>query len=110
MKGWLALWGQVDEAVSDRRAAWMDVRQAPDPDLQSDFARLRGMRGPRFDVLFLRLLVQEHEDGLGMAAYAADHARLLVVRELASDIEAGLAAERDVVTAMLAGRGARRPR
>ena len=58
-----------------------------------------------FDVEFLRLMIRHHQGGFDMAAYAADHAEVQAVRDLALSMVRSQGAEVETMTRMLAARG-----
>lgn len=120
MQGWLALWG-VPQSGGDPMA-WMsqggasegdghDHGMAMDGDLmpgmatEDELANLRSLRGPAFDVEFLRLMIRHHQGGLDMAEYAAAHASEPAVRDLAEAMARAQSAETRTMAAMLAARG-----
>ena len=46
---------------------------------------LQGAEGVEFDVLFLRLMVRHHEDGIAMARNASAFVRMPKIRKIAND-------------------------
>lgn len=78
MRGWLSLWGDPEQ-LGDTAF-----------DVADEAARLRRFTGPRFDVAFARLVIGLAEDGIDIAQATVDSASLVVVRDLADDIEASL--------------------
>ena len=72
---------------------------------EEELANLRSLSGPAFDVQFLRLMIRHHQGGTGMAQYAAQHATVTVVRQLADAIAQAQAAETTVMVDMLTARG-----
>ncbi len=116
MQGWLALWGLRPN--NGDTMAWMSASDgghshgmAMDGDLmpgmatEDDLADLRALRGPAFDVEFLRLMIRHHQGGLAMAEYAAEHADVSVVQGLAESIAKTQTAETGTMSDMLAVRG-----
>lgn len=113
MQGWLALWG-VPQSGGDTMA-WMsaggDHDMAADGGLmpgmatEAELANLREQRGTPFDVEFLRLMIRHHQGGFEMAEYAAEHADVPAVRDLARAIAGAQAAESRTMATLLAERG-----
>ncbi len=119
MQGWLSLWGL--SITGGERMAWMtegehsghdmggmDVSGGQMPGMASDeeLAQLRTLSGEEFDVLFLQLMTRHHQGGYDMARYALEHAEEPAVRTLARTIVESQSAEVDLMTGMLADRGA----
>jgi uncharacterized protein (DUF305 family) len=71
-----------------------------------ELAQLRTLSGEEFDVLFLQLMTRHHQGGYDMARYALEHAEEPAVRTLARTIVESQSAEVDLMTGMLADRGA----
>ncbi|SDC51548.1 Uncharacterized conserved protein, DUF305 family [Actinokineospora iranica] len=118
--GWLTAWGQPALAPIDQpHMRWMagaahghgdgpaGTEQMPGMATSEELARLRNSTGAEFDVYFLQLMLRHHEGGLEMAAYAADHARLGYVRNMAAKIKQGQQAESTLLTDMLTARGSK---
>jgi uncharacterized protein (DUF305 family) len=119
MQGWLSLWGVP--LTGGEPMAWMgdaghgghdmdmdmDMDGAPMPGMatEEELANLRGLSGTAFDVEFLRLMIRHHQGGKDMAEYAAEHAGIAVVRDLAGTIAESQSAETTLMTEMLAARG-----
>ncbi|MGI5506434.1 DUF305 domain-containing protein [Lentzea sp. CA-135723] len=119
MKGWLGMWGELEQAPAGESMAWMASEhdgmsgmggatggKMPGMATTQELARLRGLSGPEFDVLFLQLMTRHHQGGISMAAYAADKAVVPVVRGLASSIVASQKTEVDALKDMLLARNA----
>lgn len=114
MQGWLSLWGV--SPLGGERMTWMtggdhaghgmDV-DGPMPGMATpaELEALRELRGPAFDVEFLRLMIRHHQGGLGMAQDAAEHAQERAVRVLADSIAQTQTAETSTMTDMLTARG-----
>ncbi|MGY2002383.1 DUF305 domain-containing protein [Blastococcus sp. SYSU DS1024] len=115
MQGWLALWGLPQ---SGEPMTWMgeehaghdmgDVDTAADmPGMATteELAELRSLSGTEFDVRFLQLMIRHHQGGFDMAAYAAEHAEVEAVRDLARSIEQAQGVETTTMTRMLTARG-----
>jgi len=116
MQGWLSLWGIP--LTGGEPMAWMSDggHSGHDMDMgmgglmpgmatEEELAGLRGLSGPAFDVEFLRLMIRHHQGGKDMAEYAAEHADIAVVRDLAGTIAESQSAETALMTDMLAARG-----
>ncbi|WP_100498255.1 DUF305 domain-containing protein [Geodermatophilus chilensis] len=117
MQGWLALWGLPP--TGGDTMAWMgsdgghaghDTAGAPGdlmPGMatESELAELRSLSGTEFDVAFLRLMIRHHQGGFEMAQYAAEHADVTAVANLAGTIAETQTAEVTTMERMLAARG-----
>jgi uncharacterized protein (DUF305 family) len=115
MQGWLSLWGL--SITGGDRMAWMGDHaghdmsgmsggQMPGMASEEELARLRGLSGEEFDVLFLQLMTRHHQGGYDMAQHAVENAAEPAVRTLARTIVESQSAEVDLMTGMLAERGA----
>lgn len=118
MQGWLALWGiplsggdtmaWMGDAGHGHDMAGMDAASGalmPGMATEDELANLRGLTGTAFDVEFLRLMIRHHQGGFDMAQYAAEHAELQAVRDLAQSIEDSQSYEVSTMTDMLTARG-----
>ncbi|MFD2090538.1 DUF305 domain-containing protein [Blastococcus deserti] len=122
MQGWLSLWGIP--FTGGQPMAWMgdgghsghdmDVEMDMEMDMdglmpgmatEEELAELRSLSGSAFDVEFLRLMIRHHQGGEEMAEYAAEHAGLAVVRDLAETIVESQSAETALMSEMLTARG-----
>ena len=116
MQGWLSLWGIP--LTGGEPMAWMSAggHSGHDMDMgtgglmpgmatEEELAGLRGLSGPAFDVEFLRLMIRHHQGGKDMAEYAAEHADIQVVRDLAGTIAESQSAETSLMVGMLTERG-----
>lgn len=99
MQGWLSLWGEPPESPTPP-LSWMTGGVAPDQrpgapttqDVQGlpgaagpgDIARLRGLRGPRFDADFLQVMLRQLDGSTVLARYASEHGSQSPVQELGS--------------------------
>ena len=101
MQGWLELWGAAALPVGGHMA-WMTDPAAittgttprsppaagsprcPGWPAPRSSTALRAATGPQLDVLFLQLMLRHHEGGAGMLSYAAEHASVPQVRNLAA--------------------------
>lgn len=129
MKGWLTLWGQPEQSVSGTYMGWMPGSgsghgnghgghgmssgarpsgDAPMPGMASsaELAKLRSLSGKQLDVYFLQLMLRHHQGGVPMAEYAYEHAGVEAVRALARSMLLSQGNEIDLMTSMLAERGA----
>ncbi len=131
MEGWLTMWGQPplpsgpymawmsDDsghshgATSDDHGHESDGMASADgmatmPGMASseDLANLRAATGVEQDVLFLQLMLRHHEGGLPMMEYGAQYASESVVRGLAQKMVDTQTSESQLMTSMLAERGA----
>jgi len=117
MQGWLALWGlpltgadtMAWMAGDEHDMAGMTMDHSgvvmPGMATEDELADLRGLTGTPFDVEFLRLMIRHHQGGFDMAQYAAEHAELPAVRDLARAIATSQSYEVDTMTDMLTARG-----
>lgn len=117
MAGWLTTWG-LPAASSAAPMAWMsdgahghgDTATGSYADMpgwvsSTDLARLTAAEGAEADRLFLQLMIPHHEGGVEMAEYAAAHARMPQVVDLANGIVTFQEKELTVLHDMLAARG-----
>jgi uncharacterized protein (DUF305 family) len=91
LRGWLRLWHEP--AVNANPMAWMGGHHMPGmtrpgktmPGMASpaELDRLWALRGQRFDVLFLQLMIRHHEGGIEMARDAVLNAELPTTRDAA---------------------------
>ena len=116
MQGWLDLWGAAPLPVGGHMA-WMadpthdhaagaPVATMPGMASAADLAALRAATGQQLDVLFLQLMLRHHEGGATMLEYAAQHASVPQVRNLAAQMLSSQTAESDYLRQLLAERGA----
>ena len=125
MQGWLSLWGR-DRSPSGKYMTWMSaaaghgaqhgsdsnapngagVDRMPGMATPEELDHLAKASGAEFDVLFLQLMVRHHQGGTAMLQYAADHAEVDVVRNLAKQTLIAQGKETDQMTQLLADRGA----
>ncbi|WP_424189028.1 DUF305 domain-containing protein [Actinokineospora sp. G85] len=122
MSGWLTTWGQpILLPPGEKHMKWMaesghshggaqmtpeGVARMPGMATSEELQRLRSLSGKELDVYFLQLMLRHHHGGLEMAAYAADHAQLAYVRNLAEKIENAQSTESGLLERMLRERGA----
>jgi uncharacterized protein (DUF305 family) len=117
MQGWLALWGAA-ALPSGEHMAWMTepghdhgaaagggVATMPGMASEEELAALRAATGPELDVLFLQLMLRHHQGGATMLSYAAEHAAVPQVRNLAEQMLRSQSVEADYLGRLLAERG-----
>ncbi|WP_406690601.1 DUF305 domain-containing protein [Saccharopolyspora sp. ID03-671] len=120
MKGWLSLWNQPDlppgaymtwmrQDASHEQHGQGAKAPAMMPGMASaeDLAKLRALAEPEFDTYFLQLMIRHHQGGAPMMREAVDRADQPQVRNLAQQMLNAQSSEIDVMTQMLATRGAR---
>lgn len=129
MQGWLSLWGR-DRLPAGPHMAWMPaesshgtghggppsasgpaggsggVARMPGMATPQELDRLSKASGAEFDVLFLQLMLRHHQGGTAMLRYAAEHAEVGVVRNLATQMLTAQSKEIEYMTTQLATRGA----
>ncbi|MFC4377651.1 DUF305 domain-containing protein [Nocardia halotolerans] len=128
MQGWLQLWGEPNQNI-DGYMGWMvedhgsgahghggtaaaghtmtgPVQQMPGMASQEEMTALRESTGPALDTMFLQLMLRHHQGGVPMLDYAAEHATTTEVRTLAATMSTTQAGESELITTMLADRGA----
>ncbi len=122
MQGWLSLWNAAPLPIG-RYMTWMPDSSMPGmthgsghgtegvatmPGMASpvDLEQLRAADGAQFDVLFLQLMLRHHQGGVPMATYAAEHAEIAQVRNLAEKIIVSQGAESKYMADLIAQRGA----
>ena len=122
MQGWLALWGAAPYPVGGHYMAWMTgsssghagmggmnssgVTRMPGMASEEDLRNLRAASDQQLDVLFLQLMLRHHQGGASMLRYAADHATVPDVRNLASQMLSSQTSEAQYMEQLLAQRGA----
>lgn len=122
MTGWLTAWSQPELPPPERAAmSWMTgpsghshgssgsdggVARMPGMATAEELNRLKSATGKELDVLYLQLMLRHHQGALPMAQYAADHASVGYVKDLAQKMVSGQTAEVQLMVKMLAERGA----
>ncbi|MFP5070722.1 DUF305 domain-containing protein [Pseudonocardia nantongensis] len=125
MQGWLGLWNapilpdgghmtwMADAMHSGHSTGGMDgmtaeggMTKMPGMATTEDLARLRATPPPQLDTVFLQLMLRHHEGGVSMLEYGRDHADVAEVRNLASQMLTAQTAESQLMTSLLAERGA----
>jgi uncharacterized protein (DUF305 family) len=124
MQGWLSLWGR-DRLPPGKHMTWMSAEHAAQhgsghtsPAAPTAVERMPGMAtpeelgelsktsGPEFDVRFLQLMLRHHQGGTAMLRFAADHAEVGVVRNLAKQMLIAQGKEVEYMLQLLAQRNA----
>ncbi|MFL6142291.1 MAG: DUF305 domain-containing protein [Labedaea sp.] len=122
MAGWLNVWNQPELTDPGKGyMAWMagsghahegpttaggGVAQMPGMATSQELNKLRSLSGKESDVYFLQLMLRHHQGALPMAQYAAAHANVGYVRNLASKMVSAQTNEASLMVKMLADRGA----
>jgi uncharacterized protein (DUF305 family) len=115
MQGWLDLWGAPTQSVGGYMA-WMSgpthdhgagtaVQTMPGMASAADLADLRAATCPTLDVKWLQLMLRHHQGAVGMLQYAADHAAVPQLRNLAAQMLTAQTAEAQTLQQLLAQRG-----
>lgn len=73
---------------------------------QQEMAKLQSLHGKQLDVYFLQLMLRHHEGGAPMAQYAAAHASVEQVRQLANSMLTSQGAEMQQMKSLLTSFGA----
>jgi uncharacterized protein (DUF305 family) len=88
MTGWLQQWGVSRN--TDKPMAWMVGHDhvganglMPGMATPAQMAKLQTLHGMPLNIFFLQLMIHHHQGGIEMALYAAQHASLPYVRNLA---------------------------
>lgn len=122
MQGWLALWSAAADPPGGRHMAWMadgghahgaappsstatGVDVMPGMATSDQLRALRAASGPALDVLFLQLMLRHHQGGVVMLRYAADHASVPEVRNLAAQMLSAQTGESGYLAQLLTARG-----
>ncbi|MBD8507853.1 DUF305 domain-containing protein [Hoyosella sp. G463] len=121
MQGWLQAWGEPRFAPGDPMT-WMPSSEHDGHDMSDmamsegarmpgmatsqEMARLRGLEGSEQDVYFLQLMLRHHQGGLPMAEAAIEQASTPLVTGIAQRMLDGQKKEIDLMTELLAERGA----
>ncbi len=124
MQGWLGLW-EMPALPTGKHMAWMagdtsmaghegmtgdmtgGVDRMPGMASSDDLRRLRTATGRAMDVIFLQLMLRHHQGGATMLQYGKDHAETTEVRNLADQMLTAQTAETELMTSLLAQRGAK---
>jgi len=115
LMGWLDQWGLTQSSAA-KPMAWMRMDhdyQAHDGSLMPGMAtnteleKLRGLSGRDAEVYYLQLMIQHHKGGVAMAQGYVDLSANPVEKRLAQTMVNGQRSEIDLITSMLAERGAK---
>jgi len=113
LMGWLDQWG-LTQASPAKPMAWMGhTYQAHDGSLMpgmatnADLDKLRGLTGRDAEVFYLQLMIEHHKGGVEMAQAYVDASANAVEKRLAQTMVNGQRSEIDLITGMLAERGAK---
>ncbi|MFG2820601.1 DUF305 domain-containing protein [Kitasatospora sp. NPDC048365] len=113
LMGWLDQWG-LTQASPAKPMAWMghtyeahDGSLMPGMATNTDLAKLRGLSDREAEVFYLQLMVEHHKGGVEMAQAYVDASRNDVEKRLAQTMVNGQKSEIDLITGMLAERGAK---
>jgi len=117
MQGWLGLWGAPAQSTGGHMA-WMSapsghdhaaggaaVDTMPGMATSEQLRALRASSGQQLDVLFLQLMLRHHEGGVVMLRYAAEHAAVPEVRNLAAQMLSAQNSESEYLRQLLVARG-----
>jgi len=116
MQGWLDLWGAAQLPLGGQYMAWMSepthdhgggvaVTTMPGMATAADLAAMRAATGKDLDITWLQLMLRHHEGAVGMLQYAADHAAVPQLRNLAAQMLKAQTSEIDYLTQLLTQRG-----
>lgn len=113
MQGWLDSWG-LSRNGTYQQMVWMGHSHAqlgpnglmPGMATPNQMTRLEHLSGTELDVYFLQLMLHHHQGGLPMAQYAAEHASLPYVRDLAQKMSTAQSNEIVTMEQMLRERNA----
>lgn len=117
MQGWLGLWDQP-ALPTDGHMAWMSgdhgsamagmsgMSAMPGMATSADLRRMRQTPEPALDTVFLQLMLRHHQGGASMLEYGRAHAETAEARNLATQMLTSQAAESQLMTQLLARRGA----
>lgn len=106
MNGWLSVWDLPTSRDGDPMT-WMGHEMAgPMPGMATadEVASLETLDLTEMDRTFLRLMITHHQGGYEMAAYAAEHADVSVVRSISRAMATSQSNEVETMEAMLAER------
>jgi len=81
---WMAMSGHIHSAAN----GMMPGMATPD-----EMTKLQTLTGKALDIDFLQLMIRHHQGGVQMATYAAEHATLMYVRDIAKAMASGQTAE-----------------
>lgn len=116
LRGWLQSWGLsqqsrrplmgwMGDAAPAHQHAGADGALMPGMATTAELTKLRSLSGRGLDVYFLQLMIRHHQGGLPMARYAAEHAGVGYVRDLATKVADAQSGEVTLLERMLRERG-----
>nr|WP_245984005.1 DUF305 domain-containing protein [Streptomyces tateyamensis] len=113
MMGWLDQWGLTQNSAA-KPMAWMKMDyQAHDGSLMPGMAtnaqidQLKQLSGTAAEVFYLQLMIEHHKGGVGMAQGYVDLAKNPSEKRLAQSMVTAQSSEIQLMTDMLATRGAK---
>ncbi|MGK4583896.1 DUF305 domain-containing protein [Kitasatospora sp. HPMI-4] len=115
LMGWLDQWGLTQSSTAPPMA-WMkmdhpyaahDGSLMPGMATNADLDKLRGLSGRDAEIYYLQLMIQHHKGGVEMAQGYVDVSTDPVEKRLAQSMVNGQRSEIDLITGMLAERGAK---
>jgi uncharacterized protein (DUF305 family) len=115
LMGWLDQWGLTQSSAAPPMA-WMkmdhpyaahDGSLMPGMATNAELDRLRGLSGQDAEVYYLQLMIEHHKGGVAMAQGYVDLSTNPVEKRLAQTMVNGQRSEIDLITGMLAQRGAK---
>ncbi|WSL80599.1 DUF305 domain-containing protein [Kitasatospora sp. NBC_01266] len=114
LMGWLSQWG-LSQSSAAPPMAWMKMTpyQAHDGSLMpgmatnTQLAQLQQLSGTAAEIFYLQLMIQHHIGGAAMAQGYVDVAKNPVEKSLAQSMVAAQTSEIQLMTTMLAERGAK---
>ena len=95
----------ADDAHSHTMTSTGGVDSMPGMATSDQLRSLRAASGEQMDVLFLQLMLRHHEGGVLMLRYAAEHASVPEVRNLAAQMLSSQTSESEYLKQLLAARG-----
>ncbi|MFI9272338.1 DUF305 domain-containing protein [Kitasatospora sp. NPDC052896] len=114
LMGWLAQWG-LTQASPNPPMAWMHMDQQYQPHdgslmpgmaTNTQLAQLQSLSGKAAEIFYLQLMIQHHKGGAAMAQGYVDVAKNAAEKSLAQSMVASQTSEIQLMTTMLAERGA----
>ncbi|BFV59962.1 DUF305 domain-containing protein [Kitasatospora sp. CMC57] len=115
MMGWLDQW-DLTQHSGTKPMAWMKMDHQYEPHdgslmpgmaTNTELAKLRSLSGQEAEVYYLQLMIEHHKGGVEMAQGYLDTGTNAVEKRLAQTMVNGQRSEIDLITGMLAERGAK---
>ncbi|WP_405016839.1 DUF305 domain-containing protein [Kitasatospora sp. NBC_00070] len=115
MMGWLDQWGLTQHSGAEPMA-WMRMDHRYEPHdgslmpgmaTNTELAKLRSLNGQEAEVYYLQLMIEHHKGGVAMAQGYVDLGTNAVEKRLAQTMVNGQRSEIDLITDLLAKRGAK---